>query len=558
MKNFAQQIPHNDYTCEWMRPVREAAIQAIGTPVPSFDEEKFLLFGKTGSRVEYEWDYFAIRRQFNLFVAMALWEEDLVWIRETERILEALLELPTWALPAHCALDDKKSWPEKLDLFACETAQAISETMVLLGDRLSPALKEKLRQALVVRTVEPYLKSRRKWGKCNWSAVCAGSLIQVFISQFPDQLEQALPTLLDALEDFLESYRSDGCCLEGPLYWEYGFGYFVYTAERLRSFTEGKIDLFANEKVRKIAKFGFDMFLGGADVIPFADAPHSLKVHIGLMHFLGKEYHLGGFPHECTCMFDEDCRYRFAPMIRDLYWQDPQMDTTREIPEENSDYPEAGWFIRRSSGGTLVCKGGHNGEPHNHNDVGSFVLYDDGFILDDPGWPEYDKGYCSERRYEYICASSAGHSVPMINGCTQSEGADHRAEVLCRTPKEICMDLSKAYDCSGLRFLRTYRIAEDGMTMTDSFHGAQTVTERFVTRQLPVIEEKEVRIGAWQISVDVPATIHCSSASFSPRFSGLDYRNAGKEPMETIYLVDFELTKPDGTVQFQMKRRAQA
>ena len=554
---FNTRLPDTPYTKREIERIRANIAPLTGTPIAPFDEEAFRLFYKTGSRVEYEAIYFETRRRLCAYAALALWEDDRTWIAELERALSALLAEPTWALPAHVAGDaDEKTRRETLDLFACESAEAIAEILSLLGERLDPALKEALHNALEERVARPYLTARRRWGKGNWSAVCAGCVAMVFMYEFPELLDDALPTLRRSLDDFLSSYNRDGCCLEGPLYWEYGFGFFTYAADMLRAFTGGKLDLFADPKVRAIASFGQDMFLDGRHVIPLADAPHTLAVHIGLMHRLNREYDLGGFPSDDACAFGRDVRFRFAPFIRDFYWYDPDADHAAAQRPPVSFYRESGWFIARRGGYTAVCKGGHNAEPHNHNDLGSFLLFADGaFPLDDPGWPEYTRDYFGPRRYEdYVCASSAGHSVPLVNGKPQSPGEDRRARLLTSAKNEIAYELSSAYGVENLALTRIIRFDDGGVTLIDRVKNAEAFVERFVTRLKPLPLENAVQIGAWRVTSAFPARVGVQTAQYAPRFRGFVTGESEDNEIETLYQIDFTPETANGEFRFRVER----
>lgn len=554
---FDSHLPDTAWTRREIEKIRINIAPLSGTPIAPFSEETFCLFYKTGSRIEYEAVYFETRRRLCAFAALALWEDDSRWIDETERALKAMLAEPTWALSAHIPESaDEKARRETLDLFACESAEAIAEILSLLGERLNPDLKIALHAALEERIILPYLAKRRRWGSNNWSAVCAGCVAMVMMYEFPDCLEEALPSLRQSFDDFLSSYHSDGCCLEGPLYWEYGFGFFVYAADMLRAFTNGKINLFSADKVRAIAAFGQDMFLDGQHVIPLADAPHTLNVHIGLMHRLSCEYNLGGFPSESACSFGSDVRFRFAPFIRDFYWYDSAGEHATAQKASVSFYRESGWFIARSGNYTSVSKGGCNAEPHNHNDLGALLLFSEGrFILDDPGWPEYTRDYFGPRRYEdYVCASSAGHSVPIVNGQFQQSGEECRAQLLTSARNEVTYELSSAYDVPGLLLRRIMRFDESGITLTDRVKNAKRFTERFVTRIKPKPLKNAVQIGAWRVTAEFPARIGVQTAQYSPRFCSFTTGESEDHEIETLYQIDFTPETPNGIFRFRIEK----
>ncbi|MBQ8301791.1 MAG: heparinase II/III family protein, partial [Clostridia bacterium] len=91
----------------------------------------------------------------------------------------------------------------------------------------------------------------------------------------------------------------------------------------------------------------------------------------------------------------------------------------------SSFLPVSQWAVIGNDDVKISLKGGNNGEPHNHNDIGSFSILKNGeMILCDIGSGEYTKEYFSDKRYEILCDSSFGHSVPIINGYGQSSGSE--------------------------------------------------------------------------------------------------------------------------------------
>jgi hypothetical protein len=81
-----------------------------------------------------------------------------------------------------------------------------------------------------------------------------------------------------------------------------------------------------------------------------------------------------------------------------------------------------------AEGLTLAVKGGHNGEHHNHNDVGSVVVALRGVpVIVDPGRPTYTAQTFGPNRYDIWTMQSLWHSVPEIRGTAQAPGADYGA-----------------------------------------------------------------------------------------------------------------------------------
>lgn len=535
--HLSKRIPDNRYTRRYLKDFPDLAEAYRARPIPAIPYSVFRLYQTTGSRVEYEAYYFDVRKRCDVFAAMALSGHD-EYIADLEDTLCAICEEYTWALPAHIAKEHSIGEEiARIDLFAAETAFMLSEIWYLCRDRLDPEVCARMLYELRRRIVEPYLSAPVKWGRNNWSAVCAHGVIATFIYLgLDDEFSRARPALLDSLEDFLSSYQDDGYCTEGALYWSYGFESFVYAASLLREYTRGELDYFRREKVRAIARYGFYTYFDGNMTLPFADSPHRLNFNIGLYHFLKKEYPELPLPDESrAALFGDEARCRFFEMTRNLYWFDEAL-TGGDACVAQYDFPISQVFIRNRPGYHFACKGGHNDESHNHNDVGSFVVIRGGeYVLDDPGWPEYDKWYFSDRRYtDYICAMSEGHSLPIIDGQGQKPGRARAARVVAASADEIAIDLSAAYAIEGVEVVRTWRLLPDGVELRDRIAGARTVVERFVTRVEPTLQtDGTARIAG--CALVGPGTPTISTRTFVPRLVS----NIGMKPVETLYLIDY-------------------
>ena len=120
----------------------------------------------------------------------------------------------------------------------------------------------------------------------------------------------------------------------------------------------------------------------------------------------------------------------------------------------------------------LAVKGGHNGESHNHNDVGEFLVYADGEpLLIDPGVGEYTAKTFSAERYSIWTMQSQYHNLPQINGFDQHDGQQYAARVIDCKGQRLTLDLAAAYPEEAavtawkrtveLRHSREVRVTED-------------------------------------------------------------------------------------------------
>ena len=104
------------------------------------------------------------------------------------------------------------------------------------------------------------------------------------------------------------------------------------------------------------------------------------------------------------------------PLIADFYLPDLQICGARD--EEGT--PEGFYF---------AAKGGNNGESHNHNDVGNFILYYNGQpAIIDVGVGTYTRQTFSPDRWKIWTMQSQYHNTPTINGRQQPPGQQYKAE----------------------------------------------------------------------------------------------------------------------------------
>ena len=554
--NFSEFLPRTKHTEQLVADIKRAASEYKSVPIESLSHSKFEYVLTTGRKREsYEEDYIEHRRRLSTFLIMALYEDDPVYIEELQNILWAVCDEFTWCVPAHARAVTGENLTQKLmtiiDLFAAETAFYLSEAIYLTKRRISKLVYDRVEYEIKRRVINPFIEGNVRWAKNNWSGVCASSIgVSMIYLGMDKEFSASQNHLSECINGFLDSYEDDGCCKEGPLYWEYGFGFFCYYARLVREYTGGKINYFSIPKVKKIAQYGENVFLKNNNVIPFSDAPHELNYNIGLHTFLAKEYGLPSLSEKYECKFGDDIRYRICHMIRNLFWYDEAF--LQNIPEQKKYiyYEDAMWYINtKNDAYCFAAKGGNNDEPHNHNDLGGFIVYDNGsYIIDDLGWPMYDAGYFEADRYNFICASSKGHSVPQIDNTEQTTGSAGFAKLISASEDKFEIDLSKAYSTAENVYRKFYFYPER-IILEDEFSGENNeITERFITRIKPIIEKDNcVKIDNWTITCCDSAEVSVIKTEFKPR------NNIVKSSMndtEHAFLIDFKLKKDKNTVKF--------
>jgi hypothetical protein len=483
--------------------LRQYAHAASQSPIPVLSHSLWRSYALHGNRLPYDQPYFERRaRLVALALHCTLEPQDEPSFAALEDVVYAIFEESTWASPPHVkAADwDNATLYEVIDLFASETAEALCETFDLLHGRFSVALERRLDAELERRVWQPFLRWRFAWEQKpnNWAAVCASNIGMTLLLRQAKKPEALFERIFTALEIFLSGYSEDGATAEGIAYWRYGFGYFVYFAEALNRATQGKHDLLAGEKIRAIAQFPNALGLAAGRFVNFSDAPEECPLEVGLLTFLQQRFAVAVPPSTVTGLHRDHC-YRFAHVSRNLFWSTGNLE--KPLEDGVFLFPELGWAIHRHNGLVLAIKGGHNDEPHNHNDLGQFVLHAHGeTLLCDLGRGQYTQDYFGEQRYELLHPSSAGHNCARINGQAQAAGQEHRAEWLEASSRpeslELQLDLTKAYPKNTVRhYQRQFAWREGCLTLNErfEFESATNLLEfAFVSLFEPTIIEQAI------------------------------------------------------------------
>lgn len=485
------------------RPLRDDLLKKwehhVGTELPSVTYGEYRLFFETGNRSLYEAKYFLLRRALSLSALLSMiYPEDKQYLSRLEDVIFAICNEYTWCLPAHQP-NGTEDITNHIDVFASETAGALAEINEILGERLSPLVRALVRRSVESRVIEPYAagKTAYPWESSQGSraAVCASGVAMAVAYIRPDLLPSLLPRIENSMQAFLSGYGDDGFCPEGISSWSYGFGYYAVYADLIRDLTDGAVNGFASPKVAAISSYLGRMYLCGNVVASFSDSPRHANASIGLNHYLYREYpdrvklidaSLTGFASGCA---------HFALDLRRVLWFDPAL-RTEDVSDVDETYyaADAEWYVRKHSTFGFAAKAGHNGEPHNHNDIGSFIIaLDRQQIFADIGAGAYTGQYFQDQtRYKSFACGSQGHSVPYFGENHQKHGAAFAAVNVKAEQNTFSLDMAGAYGISALRSLvRSFEIGEHEVRLTDTFatDGTLPITERFILLAEPSLRD---------------------------------------------------------------------
>jgi hypothetical protein len=555
-------------------------------------------FEHSGSRDGYQHVYYARRSQLTRAV-MELLLGDETRRDDVHDLMWAICEETSWVLPAH-EEQGPAFWeidppvvrerplgahtaltrqPDAIDLFAAETGSSLAEALYLLGDRIAPEVRQRVRQEVQRHIFGPYLAhGREHWwykGALNWNGVCNSAIGLAFV-----RLEQDLETLAEALAQVLEGveayiatgFEPDGGSIEGVGYWNYGLMYYITLAELLRERTAGRLDLLADPRLRAIAAYPPLMNLSPNRYLNPGDASEELIVAPGVVQRLAERAEV---PELRAMIAATESINRFgvyssklAVVMRDAAWWDGQSATPP--PARDGFLPDCGVvkLVGQASDGrpiTLAAVAGHNDGHHSHCDVGSFIIHLDGSsLLCDPGPGLYSREYFRRGRYDNLFNSSLGHSVPRIGGQLQSPGPEFGGRrqfygtILSHSfeggQKQAQIDMRPAYDLPTLREARRslWLSAADGaVLLEDSFAFSG-----------PPLEIEEALVSWGEVQLDgATARISAGAAAIELRieepagasFAATRLEQACRENHKQQTLTRLTVNLPAGTDRFRVR-----
>ena len=513
----------------------------------------FRLFKDKGDRTAYQSVFF--KRQHRLYTMIfmcLLYPENESYLELLQDTVWELCDMYVWALPAHIGNIEVNDNCE-LDLDATTMAMALAILKNVLENRLHPLIKSRIDYEVNRRIIEPFMAKRWHWEyrANNWTAVCTGATGCTIMLLKPDLFELVRDRLNEDMEDYLRSYKDDGVCVEGAGYWSYGFGYFMEYAMMQKEFTKGAYDFTAREKVKNISSFLQKLFLDKDVIVNYGDCGVGTSVSVpgGFMFGLKRLYDTVELPPEKALSYQV---HYFPFMLRAFTDFDPSFKS-KDI-SVNSEYymGDQGWFVKRCEKYGFACRGGSNGESHNHNDVGSFILsIDNKQVLIDMGGRPYTRQYFEDGvRYTFLETSSRGHNVPIINGKYQKNIPGTGSKTSFENGV-FSVEFNSVYGINELSQLkRDYSFTDSSVTVTDTYKGATAFAERLVSYLEPKLLDGEIVIGRAHIKYDKNAYRVSYDSDIHATECDVD---GNIKRGETVYLTTLEAINANGPATFTIE-----
>mgnify|MGYP001183593929 CR=1 FL=1 len=426
MEYFNKTIEKKSVNAQLINEISKYVEIVLEESIPQIPYNCYMNFYKNGSRKEFENAYFERRKQLTAFGLYLQWNNSKKAINYFQELLWTISNEFSWCLAAHLSYGEDKFEDEPsriIDLFSSETAQALCEILIIHEDKIDKLLSNHIKKQIEDRVISPFINENWEWETAthNWSAVCGGCIgIIALLMEKEEKQKIILDKVENALDYYMNGFGDDGVTLEGIGYWSYGFGYYIYY-EVLKNEIYPQRYKKDNNKIKEIANFPQSIQISKKVFLPFSDVPPNMTLPSGLISYLHNKYDIKLPLIEKISSFDFDHCYRWAHVSRNLWWTSEDI-LNKNLTNISCYFEDAQWMIHRQDKIFFAIKGGNNCEPHNHNDVGSFVASIDGeIILTDLGAGAYTKGYFGSERYTYTHTRSYWHSVPFINKFEQEE-----------------------------------------------------------------------------------------------------------------------------------------
>jgi hypothetical protein len=421
-----------------------------------------------------------------------------------------------------------------VDLGVGEITNDLSWTLYLFKDefdKVNPLISKRLKQEIFTKALNPYFE-RNDFGYMgfqggrpnNWNPWVNYNMLNGYMLLEDDPVRKVaeVQKIVNSLDKFLNGYSDDGGCDEGPSYWSVAGALLYESLALLKESTGGKFDIYTNQLIKNIGQYFYKVNIHAPYFINFADADATTGGSPASVYKYGKAINdlqmmqFGTYLAKLNRWGENIFSGKISDQIKNLVLMPEILKSdSKEALVPDFWFPETEIAGARDMGDSyggffFGAKGGFNAESHNHNDVGSCVMYYNGKpCLIDVGREGYTAKTFSSRRYEIWTMQSGYHNLPVINGKDQKDGADFKATNSSFMADEktatFSTDISHAYPKEALvkSWIRKYTLNRGkSFVVTDKFELSARTDSITSSNLMTYCKVSEIRPGELKFEGD--------------------------------------------------------
>ena len=453
-------------------------------------------------------------------------------------------------------------------------------------DKVSPVINQRFMSEMRKKILDPYYTRNDFWwitgwnkgSVNNWTPWCSYNMLTAILLLETDKEKRinGIYKTMQSVDLFINSYPEDGGCSEGPSYWGAAVGKLYDYLSLIGDWSYGNINIYDNDIIKEMGRYIYKMYVGnGNNYVNFSDAPARIEqdgikiarygrdINDGELEgfglFLAEKSDHSPLSGDVGSALSNEFGYEgrgIGPkevLVQEAYLPDLQVAVGRDRKDSDE-----GFFF--------AAKGGSNGEQHNHNDVGSFILFYDGSpVFIDPGVGTYTRQTFSEDRYGIWTMRSGYHNLPVINGVEQKAGGKYKAADATFKSKagkvEFSADISGAYpeDAKVSSWVRRYTLQRGKKFMVEdsySLSGSKDATKViFMTPLSCTVQNGKVMLAGEGVSLQLSypaASMDCDVEKVTIDDARL--RGVWKEGLRRIVFT-VKGSKTKNAVSFEIKEK---
>ena len=433
-----------------------AAMRYFEAPIPVLPAIRYLDFSRDGNRSRFEALYFDRRRALHALLMAECLENNGKYMESIVNLVWAICEESSWVIPAHIGteLPDIENVPYYIDLFSAETGSVLAWTLYFLRSRLdaySPLIARRVELEISRRILTPYLqRDDMRWMGLNhdrpvnnWNPWINSNVLAcaLLLETNEDRRARLANKVAASTQRFLDFYREDGGCDEGPAYFNVAGASVLDVLELFDIATNGKATVYHQPLIQNMARYIMYAHVSGPYHINFADASPRVSPDAMLLRRAAIRMGLNDLQSYAEGALSEgfaDCPYRtdntaiYRRIRNTITYHRKDFENAQVSHTLSHSFPGIQVAFAREnysgSGLYFAAKGGCNGESHNHNDIGNYIIYLDGEpALCDAGVETYRRETFNAERYNIWTMQSRYHNTVILGGSDQRPGTQYAA-----------------------------------------------------------------------------------------------------------------------------------